>query len=113
VFGFSCIIPLNFKEHHLIELVYLFDCVIKMVSFKYAGSSFQLRIKIIKVNKEKNMLLGDTSIDSFLSLGKIKAHEHTCTIKASGRGTAQPQIMLYLVCDCSCFFFLGLELWVS
>lgn len=61
------------------------------------------------------MLLDDTSIDSSLSPGKIKAHEHACPVKASGRSTAWPQIMLYLVCHCifSFFFFLSLEVWVS
>lgn len=78
--------------------------MIKMLHFKYTGSSFQLRRVIIKVNKEQNMQLDDTSIDSFLPLGKIKALEHACPIKASGRSIAGPQIILYLVCDYS---FLG------
>lgn len=65
------------------------------------------------MNKQQNMQLGDTSIDSFLSLGKIKAHKHPCPIKASGRNVAWPQIILYLVCDYSSFGFLSLEAWVS
>lgn len=65
------------------------------------------------MNKQQNMQLGDTSIDSFLSLGKIKAHEHPCPIKASGRNIAWPQIILYLVCDYSFFGFLSLETGVS
>lgn len=52
----------------------------KTLHFKYTGSSFHLWTVISKVTKEQNKRFVDHSIDSFLYVGKIKAHERACPI---------------------------------